>query len=187
MPTVRDWQQSREMWIRSLERQTSEDLDTWNRRIRNEPLEAANELRAWLTDRGVTGYARMLLVMERFGYPDSYSQPPTKLIERQYADRARLRPVYDAVINAASQCGKILIHARKTYVSLVTPRRTFARVQPRSAHVILGFRLQNLEPSGRLQLSRLHHTMHLQVVLATRDEVDAEVQGWLARAYLENS
>ena len=27
-------------------------------------------LRAWLNERGVTGYGQSLLVMERFGYPD---------------------------------------------------------------------------------------------------------------------
>ncbi len=34
MSTIRDWQRNREMWVRVLEKQTAEGLDTWNKRIR---------------------------------------------------------------------------------------------------------------------------------------------------------
>jgi hypothetical protein len=175
------------MWIRVLEKQTGEGLDTWNKRVREGSIEDESGLRAWLSERGVTGYARSLLVMERFGYPDFLLATAEQLIENQYAKRPHLRPVYDAIIDAAEKCGEILIQARKTYVSLVAPRRTFARVQPSRKCVVLGFRLESFKPGGRLQLSGIHHTMHLQVELATPEEVDAEVQHWLARAYLENS
>ena len=67
---TRDWQRNRDMWIRVLERQTGSGVDHWNGRIAGERLRDENELRRWLTAQGVTGYARTLLVMERFGYPD---------------------------------------------------------------------------------------------------------------------
>jgi hypothetical protein len=41
-----------------------------------------------------------------------------------------LRPILNAILAAALELGEVIIQARKTYVSLVTPRRTFARVQP---------------------------------------------------------
>jgi hypothetical protein len=187
MPIIRDWQQSREMWIRVLEKQTGEGLDTWNKRVRERSIDDESGLRAWLSERGVTGYARSLLVMERFGYPDFLLATAEELIENQYAKRPQLRPIYDAIIDAAEQCGKIIIQTRKTYVSLVAPRRTFARVQPSRARVILAFRLQTLQPGSRLQLSGIHHTMHLQVALTSPEEVNDEVQGWLELAYRENS
>jgi Domain of unknown function (DUF5655) len=187
MATIRDWQQNREMWLRVLEKQTTEGLDTWNQRIRDASIADESGLRDWLSTRGVTGYAQSLLVMERFGYPDFFLATADELIEKQYANRAQLRPIYDAIIIAAERCGELVIQARKTYVSLVAPRRTFARVQPAKRRVDLGLRLESCKVGGRLQLSRIHHTMRVQIALITRDDVDAEVQHWLEQAYLENS
>jgi len=187
MSTIRDWQQNRAMWVRVLEKQTNQNLDCWNQVIRETPIANERDLRTWLTDRGVTGYAQTLLVMERFGYPDFLTATADELIARQYADRLHLRAIYDALINAATECGEIIIQARKSYVSLVAPRRTFARIQPARNRVDLGLRLERCEPVGRLELSRIHHTMRVQIGLVSSQDVDAEVQELLAQAYLENS
>lgn len=187
MPTIHDWQRNREMWVRVLVKQTNEGVDTWNERIREASIDNENGLRSWLSTRGVTGYAQSLLVMERFGYPDFLLATADELIEKQYADRPQLRPVYDAIIAAAARCGELVIQARKTYVSLVAPRRTFARVQPAKQRVDLGLRLESCKAGGRLEPSRIHHTMRLQIALTKPEEVDAEVQNWLERAYVENS
>ena len=110
-----------------------------------------------------------------------------ELIAKQYADRPHLRAVYDAIINAAMECGEIVVHARKTYVSLVAPRRTFARIKPLRNQVDLGLRLEQCEPVGRIEPSRIHHTMRVQIGLTSPQEVDPEVRYLLAQAYLENS
>ena len=52
-----------------------------------------------------------------------------ELIDAQYADRPRLRPVLDAVLAALPALGAVTVQARKTLVSLVGPRRTFGVVQ----------------------------------------------------------
>ena len=122
--------------------------------------------------------------MERASYPNLIMADD--LVEQQYANRADLRPVYDQIINLAMSCGEIGIRVRKTHVSLVAPKRTFARIQPAKRRVDLGLRLENCEPGGRLELSRIHHTMRVQIGLRTRDEVDDEVQRLLLQAYSEN-
>ena len=109
-----------------------------------------------------------------------------ELVEQQYADRAHLRPVYDKIINLAMSCGEVGIRVRKTHVSLVAPKRTFARIQPAKSRVDLGLRLENCSLGGRLELSRIHHTMRVQIGLSTGDEVDDEVRQLLIRAYAEN-
>jgi len=186
MSTIRDWQQNRAMWVRGLEKQTNQKLDCWNRLVRKAPVTDENDLRTWLTDLGVTGYAQTLLVMERFGYPDFLTATADELIARQYAERSHLRVVYDAIINAATECGEIVIQARKTYVSLVAPRRTFARIKPVRNQVDLGLRLEDCEPVGRIEPSRIHHTMRVQIGLKSPQDVDPEVRHLLAQAYLEN-
>lgn len=187
MNNVQDWRQERARWIRLLEQSTGEDLETWNRRIQREGFRDEQRLRAWLTQQGITGYAQTLLVMERFGYPDFLTASAEQLIDGQYADRPQLRPIFDAIVNTALQFDEVTIQARKTYVSLVTPRRTFARVQPTTkTRLDLALRLEGQEPGGRLLPSRIHETMKIQVSLSSVEQVDAEVVGWLRRAYEEN-
>jgi hypothetical protein len=188
MTKTHDWRRNREMWVRVLERQTGEGVPVWNRRISKQRSPDERSLRAWLNSQGVTGYAQSLLVMERFGYPDFLLATADQLIEQQYADRPQLRPIYDAIVGAASNCGDVIIQARKTYVSLVSPRRTFARVQPTTkTRVDLGLRLDGRRPDGRLQPSAIHETMRLQVSLTDPDDVDSDVSKWLQQAYTENS
>jgi hypothetical protein len=187
MVQTRDWKGMQEMSARLLNERTGADVDTWNQRITTEGFTDEQTLRAWLTAQGVRGYAQSLLVMERFGYPAFFLASANELIEGQYADRPQLRPIFDAIIDAAAGLGEVVIQTRKTYVSLVTPRRTFARIQPTTKQrVDLGLRLEGLEPGGRLLPSKIHETMPIQVSLTSLDEVDAEVLTWLQQAYDQN-
>jgi len=126
MAKKRDWESMQTMSARLLEERTGENVAAWNRRIKKERLDDEQSLRAWLSKHGVIGYAQSLLVMERFGYPDFLTATADELIDGQYADRPQLRPIFDAVIEAAARIGDVTIQARKTYISLVSPRRTFA-------------------------------------------------------------
>jgi hypothetical protein len=188
MQRARGWEAMREMSERLLKERTGEDVGAWSRRIRRDRFANKEMLRTWLEERGVTGYARSLLEWECFGYPEFLTTSAEKLIEGQYEDRPQLRPIFDTIIAAATSVGDVAIQARKTYVSLVSPRRTFARVQASAGtHVSLGLRLSRQKPGGRLQPSKIHETMPLEVRLESPDEVDAEVLEWLQRAYVENS
>jgi hypothetical protein len=178
----------REMSARLLKERTGEDVHAWNRRIKREGFANEKSLRGWLTKQGVTGYAQTLLVMENFGYPDFYLASADDLIRGQYADRPHLRPIFDALVSAAAGLGEVTIQARKTYVSLVSRRRTFARVQPTTKNrVDLGLRLERQKPAGRLQPSKIHETMRVQISLSSAEDVDSDVLGWLQKAYDENS
>jgi Domain of unknown function (DUF5655) len=186
--TIHDWQRDRDMWIRVLERQTGEGLQTWNRRIAAQRFSNVRSLRSWLAARDVSGYARSLLVMEAFGYPDYVRASADELIDQQYADRPRLKPICEAIIAASTALGDVTIQARKTFVSLLTPRRTFARVQPTTkTRLDLGLRLESHKAGGRLQPSRIHETMPLQVSLHALDDLDDRVREWLRQAYVENA
>ena len=188
MAEIRDWQRMNAMSARLLLERTGEGLAEWNQRIRREGFTSEQSLRAWLERLGVTGYAQTLLVMEQFGYPDYFLASAEDLIAGQYADRPQLRPIFDAVITAAAALGNVIIQARKTYVSLVTPRRTFARVQPTTKNrVDLGLRLAGQKPFGRLQPSKIHESTPLQISLTSPEDVDAEVLDWLQKAYDQNS
>ena len=187
MSNIRDWQGMRDMSARLLRERTGESVDTWNRRIKKERLADKQSLRSWLTKQGVTGYARSLLVMERFGYPEFFLASADELIDGQYADRPQIRPIFDAIIDAAAGLDDVVIQARKTFVSLVTPRRTFARIQATTKNrVDLCLRIEGKKPVGRLKPSKIHETMQLQISLTAREELDSEALGWLQQAYEQN-
>jgi Domain of unknown function (DUF5655) len=60
-------------------------------------------------------------------------------------------------------------------------------VQPTTRQrVDLGLRLDRQRPIGRLQPSKIHETMQLQIGLTSPADVDDEVVRWLKRAYQEN-
>lgn len=187
MVQIRDWQAMKAMSARLLQERTGVDVATWNQRIQAQQLKDEKALRTWLNEQGVAGYAQNLLVMERFGYPDFMQASAEDLIQGQYADRPQLRPIFESILGAVAGFGDVTIQARKTYVSLMTARRTFARVQPTTKQrVDLALRLEKQKPAGRLQPSKIHESTPLQVSLTTADEVDAEVLDWLQKAYEQN-
>src|SRR3989440_8437752 len=159
MAKTRDWQGMKDMSARLLKERTGEGVETWNRRIKRERLDDEESLRVWLTKQGVTGYAQSLLVMERFGYPDFLLATADELIDGQYAGRAQLRPIFDALIDAAAGLGPGTIQARQTYVSLLSPRREVARVTPTTKkRVALRPRFGGRKPKGRLHPPKIPET-----------------------------
>lgn len=181
---TQDWKTMRDMAGRLLKERTGEDTAAWNQRINFEHFNDEKSLREWLSKQGVLSYPQSLLVWECFGYPDYMIATADALIDQQYADQPQLRMIFDALVNAAESFGEVIIQARKTYVALVTSRRTFARIQPATRErVYLALRLEGQIPGGRLQPSRVHETTPLQITLSSAEEVDAEVIGWLQKAY----
>lgn len=187
----RSWQEMREQEIRWLRERTGEGLDAWNARVRAQGFSDEASLRTWLGGQGVTGYPQMLLVMERFGYPDYLQATADELIEGQYADRKSLRPILDAIFALLPGIGDVEVQARKTYVALLTPRRTFAAVQPTTrSRIDLGVRLSpKQDPTARLERARnfgQSSVTHI-IRLGSPDAVDEEVEEWLRRAYEVNA
>ncbi|MCA0144027.1 DUF5655 domain-containing protein [Blastococcus sp. LR1] len=186
---TRSWAEMMSGIAERLVATTGDDVPTWNARVQESGATTEPELRAWLAERGITGYAQMLLVMERFGYLAFLTASADELVEAQYADRPDLRPVYDAVVAAALALGEVHVQARKGYVSLVGPRRTFAVLQASTkSRVDLGLRLDDREPGGRLLPARSvgNRDCAVRIALTSVDDVDDEVRDLLAEAYRAN-
>lgn len=189
MPQPRSWVEMRAQIIEVLERRTGVGLEAWNRRVAARAPATEADLRAWLDEQGVDGYPRMLLVYERFGYPGYLLAGADELIDHQYADRPALRPILEALLAIAPTLGDVDVQARKTYVTLLTPRRTFASIEPRTrSRVDLGLRLPSPGREGRLEPSTSlgQSGMTARIALTSEDAVDDEVVDWLKRAYAAN-
>ena len=187
MAEPRDWNSMKDMMKRLLVERTGKDTSYWNAVIKKEKLPDPGSLRSWLKTRGITGYAQTHLVMETFGYPDYMELKGSELIDEQYRDRQALRPIYEAVVAAAVRLGDVTIQARKTYVALVTSRRTFARIQPTTRNRLdVALRLERAKPGGRLKVSKIQEQMKVQVELMSVEDLDTVVRSLLRSAWMEN-
>ena len=190
MPQARSWQEMYAQVQAQLERQTGENLAAWNAKIKAESAPTDEpQLRAWLAERGVTGYPAMLLVFETFGYPNYLQKDADTLIDEQYADRPQIRPIFDRVLEVLPTVGMVEVQARKTYVALLSPKRTFASIQPTTkARVDIGLRLDGVEPEGRLEIAKSigQSSMTHKLALSSPADLDDEALGWLRRAYEAN-
>lgn len=190
MENSKSWQDTRAWFTELLQRKTGDGLEPWNRRVAEQALPDKAALTAWLETQGVTGYAQSLLVWEYFGYPDFLLASADALIDGQFADRPHLRPILEAVLAAAQSLGDVTVQARKTYVSLVTPRRTFAVVKATTRkRVDLGLRLDGQAPKGILLDGKSlgSDTIQVRIPLAEPADLDEEALHWLERAYRANS
>src|SRR4029453_12032388 len=111
---TRDWSHYRDMWIRVLEKKTGQGLSHWNAIIRKQKFTDEHSLRDWLAQQGINGYAKQILVMERFCFPDFLTTPADELIDAQYADRPHLRRVYEAIIRPAISVSLLSRRAKDT-------------------------------------------------------------------------
>jgi len=185
----RTWLEMRERIEKILERRTGDSLDVWVGRVAELGDIDEPGLRVWLTERGVTGYPQMILVMERFGYPDFLLASAGELIDGQYADRPQLRPILDELLVRAVELGDVDVQARKTYVTLVTPRRTFALLRATTRdRVDVGLRLPGVAPGGRLLAAPGLGNDYVNVRIALRSpaDVDDSLVDWLRQAYEAN-
>ena len=116
----------------------------------------------------------------------SIHQDDGGLIEAQYAGaKAALRPIYDAILKKVQTFGDdVEVSPKKAYVSLRRSKQ-FATVQPSTAtRMDVGINLKGSPGTARLEkiASTSAMTTH-RVRVGSVKEVDAELVGWLKKAY----
>jgi hypothetical protein len=108
------------------------------------------------------------------------------MVAAQYAGaKTALQPIYDAVIATVRRFGgDVEIAPKKAYVSLRRSKQ-FAIVQPSTAtRVDVGINLKGQAATDRLENSGSFNAMvSHRVRLSSPADVDAELKGWLRKAY----
>lgn len=169
-----------------LEAKTGRNLAAWTTLAKAHGETKHALLVAWLkSEHGLThGYANAIALKARES--DAASIGEEDLVAQMFAGpKAAIRPVYDKVMAIAGALGPdVELAAKKGYTSL-RRKKQFGLVQPSTKDRLdLGLNLKGDAPSGRLEASGSFNAMVThRVRLATPDEVDAEVAGWLKDAY----
>jgi predicted transport protein len=155
--------------IAGLKEKTVKAMEDWLKIVRSSGLSTYDEV--------------MKLLKEKDAL---ISDVPDVLVETQYAGaKAVLRPLYDKLIKAITGFGKdIEVSPKKAYVSIRRSKQ-FAIIQPSTAtRLDVGINLKGTKPTGRLEASGSFNAMVThRVRVATIDEVDTELLGWLKQAY----
>jgi hypothetical protein len=165
----------------TLREKTGKSLDEWLAIVRASGHLKHGQIMAELkTKHGLShGYANMLALIST-GYGKS---APNELVEAMFTgSKAGLRPIYDRLMEIVQSFGPLEIAPKKTMVTF-RRNRTFACFTPSSAkRADLGITLKDEPPTARLRDTTGGMT-NRAVWISDASEIDAEVIGWLRRAY----
>jgi hypothetical protein len=178
-----DVDQAVESQLRNIEDATSRPRADWYDLIRARREEGLKhgQLVTWLkTEHGLTHGNANMLVQQAARQDAPIGE--ADLLEAQYAARPAMRPVHDAVVEAARGLGPdVRVVVQKTAVSLRRGKQ-FGVVTPASrSRVDLGLNLRGTEPTGRLEGATGMCTHRVRLTAA--EDVDTEVRDWLQAAY----
>jgi len=163
----------------NLREKTGHTMPEWIELVAASGLSKHTEILTWLkSEHGLThGFANG--IAQAFRNQDTPDDP----VAEQYSGaKAALRPIYDRLVDAASQLGDdVEVAPKKSSVSLRRSKQ-FALIEaPSAKRVQLGIQLKG-EPTTDRLLAGNAMCSH-RVVITSIDEVDDELLGWLREAY----
>ena len=116
--------------------------------------------------------------------PGAADKPLDEVLDGIYADKkAALRPIHDRLMKAIGKFGEFEVAPKKSYVSL-RRKKQFATIGPATAtRVEVGLNMKDVPATERLLAEKPGGMCQYKVKLTDPNEVDAELLGWIRRAY----
>ena len=174
--------------IENLATKTGKPLAAWVGVVKKSGLSKHGEIVKLLkTDHGMGhGYANLVAHQALGSDAVSAAKGGVDLVAAQYAGpKAELRPIYDLLVKKIEGFGKdVELAPKNAYVSLRRSKQ-FGLIQPSTAtRVDVGLNLKGVAAKGRLEASGSFNSMCThRVRLESAKQVDAELLGWLRKAY----
>ena len=116
--------------------------------------------------------------------PGAADKPLDEVLDGIYVDKkASLRPIHDRLMAAIGKFGEFEVAPKKNYLSL-RRKKQFATVGPATAtRVDVGLNMKDVPATARLLAEKPGGMCQYKVKLTDPKEVDAELIGWIRRAY----
>lgn len=177
--------------IANLREKTGKTIEQWVAAAKSSGKTKHGEIVSWLKGDHGMGHGYANLVAHATLDPGVIDAATgggggDDLLAAQYAGaKAGLTPIYDKLIAAVAKFGgDVEVSPKKTYVSLRRSKQ-FALVQPSTAaRIDVGIQLKGTAPAGRLEASGSFNAMvSHRVRVEKAGDVDAELIGWLRKAY----
>ncbi len=176
--------------LANIPKKTGKPLDEWFKIVAASGITKHGEIVKYLkSEHGLThGFANVITLRALAAADPAAAE--VDLVETQYAGaKAALRPVYDALVAVIQGFGSdVEISPKKTYVSF-RRKKQFGLAQPSTAtRLDVGINLKGVPSQGHLEASGSFNSMvSHRVRIATKEEIDNQLTGWLKRAYDEAS
>ena len=106
-------------------------------------------------------------------------------VKEHFEDRApEVQAIYQAILKAARRLGPVNEEAKKTSIHLVR-KSAFAGIATRKSALVLTLKSSTDVVSPRIfkREQASANRWHLETKLESAKEVDAEIVGWLSKAY----
>jgi hypothetical protein len=176
--------------LKNIEKKTGKSLDELVQLVKTSGLAKHGEIRDMLKrDLGLGhGDANTLthtaLKSDGASAAAEKGQTPDDVVDELYAGpKASLRPIHDRLMAEIRKFGDFEVSPKKTYVSL-RRKKQFAMIGPATkTQVEVGLNMKDVEPTDRLQQLPPKGMCDYKVRIADAAEVDAEMVGWIRRAY----
>lgn len=173
--------------VDNLKPKTGKSLEEWHDHIRGKGLVKHGEIMSHLKGEMAVTHGFANIVALRFTALSSPAAPAgSDPVDEMYAGaKAVLRPIHDALMAKIAAFGPdVDVAPKKGYLS-VRRSKQFAILQPSTAtRLDVGIQLKGVEPTGRLEASGSFNAMLThRVRVASLADIDAELVGWLKRAY----
>jgi hypothetical protein len=172
--------------IANLKEKTGRSLADWVKLATASGKAKHGEIVGFLKEKHGLGHGYANLVAQRtlnVGVPEASGDD---LVEAQYSGaKSALRPIYEALASRVKAFGAdVELSPKEGYVSLRRSKQ-FGLIQPSTAtRLDVGINLKGTPPSGRLEASGSFNAMVThRVRLESVKDVDAELTGWLKKAY----
>jgi Domain of unknown function (DUF5655)/Domain of unknown function (DUF4287) len=184
-----------ETQLANIQKRSGKTLDQLTALVKNSGLEKHGEMVAMLkTTLGMGHGDANTLVHYSKGHPSFADSPAIAsgataggndalLVAIYTGPKAALRPIHDAVMAQVAKFGEFEIAPKKTYLSL-RRKKQFAMVGPATnTRVEVGLNMKDVKGTARLEALPPGGMCQYRVKLTSPADVDAELLGWIRRAY----
>jgi hypothetical protein len=179
---------ARDTQLRNIEAKTGRTLEQLRILLTGSGLTKHGELRSFAMEKLGLGYgdANTLvhLALATDGQSAAAGLSTDEVLAGIYSEKkAALRPIHDALMAEIGRFGDFEVAPKKGYVSL-RRKKQFAMIGPGSAtRVDVGLNMKDVPVTERLAAEKPGGMCQYKVKLTSPAEVDAELIGWLRRAY----
>ena len=178
--------QAEKTMMDNLLKNTGKSLDEWIAAVKHANLSKHGEILKFLKEQHAFthGYAN-LVAHKTLGSDAGSAENTDELIEKQYAGKEHLRPIYERLMNEIRRFGAdVEIAPKNAYVRL-RRKKQFAILQPATkTRFEVGIILKGQEPSGILEvISGANAMCSHRINLGSESDINPEVVEWIRKAY----
>jgi len=182
-------------WIEALPAKTGRSLEAWLALVKKEGPKDEAARRAWLKEEHGLGTNSAWWLAERAAGrgtedsdPEAYLAAAERYVEAQYAGKkASLKPIYDRLLKLGLGLGKDVMACPCQTIVPLYRAHVFAEIKPSTlTRVDLGLALKDAKTPKRLVDTggfAKKDRITRRIPIASVDEIDAEVERWIRKAY----